>query len=433
MNLFINLYRDKNPQRQKELDECLSRNLLCKRIDRLYCIVDRLSDWMDFIGSDKIVLFKQETRPTFNDFFNLINDYATPKTISVIANSDIYFDDENIKLIEENIRTVDCFALARWDVLEGGIVKLFDRPDTGDVWCFKGKIKQVENCDFGQGNPGCDNAIANRLEVAGYRVLNPSKDVRTYHLHLSGIRHYDASKGSKDRISPPYKLIHPHTLEKMNWVSQIKDLTGKNMQSQFAEDIIINHIFKHIGTTNRFFVDLGAGAYDGKMSNTRTLKHNGWDGFGVDCANITDEWIIKEFVKPDNVCDILARNNTPKDFDFLNLDLDSSDYWVLQSILTNYSPRLICSEINGTLDPGASIALLYEDGYTWDYTNKYGYSFAAGKKLLEKHGYKIIYNLHDTNIFAVKKELVEGIEFIPVTAKRNMYHPVNTKAQWKIV
>lgn len=427
MNLFINLYRDKNPVRQKELNHTLSLNLRNEKIKTIYAIVEKLSDWIDLINSDRIVLIKNDTRPTYNDYFKLINQYAQKDTISAIANSDIAFDEENAKLISENIRPNECYALSRWDAsLDTCELKHYNRADSQDVWVFKGKIKDVPGSDFRQSICGCDNAIAYYLEQAGYKILNPSKDIITVHFHSSNIRNYTA----KDRIPPPYKLIHPHNLEIVNWITEIKNLKGNNLQSQFSEDIIINHIFKNIGTTNKFFVDLGAGAYDGKMSNTRTLKHNGWEGFGVDCANITDEWIIKEFVKPENVIKILASQSTPESFDFLNLDLDSSDYWVLKELLSFYFPRVICTEFNGVLVPHIPVALQYEDGYTWDNTNKYGYSFSAGKKLLEAHGYKIIYNLHETNLFAVKEELIDGIKFPPVTAVRNIYHPVNAKATW---
>lgn len=426
MNLFINLYRDKNPARQKELEKCLSINLLNNCIKNIYCIVENSIDGFDVITSEKVVLIKSDRRPTYNDFFSLINKYSDKDAVSAIANSDIYFDEEGARLIEMNIKPNECYALTRWDVLPNGLYKHFFRPDSQDVWAFRGRVKSINGADFFLGTPGCDNAIAYLLEKSGYRISNPSVDIRTYHIHNTNIRNYTG----KDRVQPPYKLIHPHNLEKLNWINEIKNLKGNNLQSQYSEDIIINHIFKNIGTANKFFVDLGAGAYDGKMSNTRTLKHNGWSGFGVDFENMTDDWIINAFIKPSNVCDILMKENTPKDFDFLNLDIDSSDYWVLSELLKEYSPRVICTEFNGTLNPHIPVALEYEDGYTWDKTNKYGYSFAAGKKLLEQHGYKIIYNLHDTNIFAVKKEYVDGIDFVPVTAQKNIYHPINQNAKW---
>lgn len=431
MNLFINLYRDKNPIRQKELEKCLSLNLLNNKIKTIYAVIENSFDAFDLVGDNKISLIKSDRRPTYEDYFNLINRYASDDTVSAIANSDIYFDENGVKLIEENIKEDECYVLSRWDILPNGSISHYNRVDSQDTWVFKGKIKKIGYADFSLGLKGCDNRIAHEIEKAGYAVLNPSKTIRTYHIHNSNIRNY-SMKANEDRVPPPYKQIHPTTLNTVNWIEKIKTLTGTNQQSQFSEDIIISHIFKNIGTVNKFFVDLGAGAYDGIMSNTRTLKHNGWNGFGVDCENITDEWIIKEFVTPGNVCSIMERQNTPVIFDFLNLDLDSSDYWVLKAILENYLPQLICTEFNGVLDPNIPVALEYEEGYTWDKTNKYGYSFAAGKKLLEEKGYTIIHNLHDTNIFAVRSDLVK-VPFPEVKAKRNIYHPINQNAKWIMV
>jgi hypothetical protein len=425
MNLFINLYKDNNKERQAELDRCLSINIANILIERIYCVVDDEYE-VPITIHEKMIFINHRRRPSYMNYFAFIDIYGQNDAVNCIANSDIYFDEDSVRLIEENIHPDECYALSRWDDKEGGIVKLFNRADSQDVWAFRGKVKQVNSCRIYLGTPGCDNAIAHRLDLAGYTVTNPSKDIRTYHLHNSGVRNYTP----KDRVPPPYKLIHPHNLPKMNWIREIALLKDSSLNSQYSEDAIISHVFKNIGVTNKFFVDLGAGAYDGKMSNTRTLKSNGWDGFGVDCTNITDEWIIKEFVKPDNVCQILASQNTPTEFDFLNLDLDSSDYWVLQNVLKLYSPRLICTEFNGTLMPDIPVALEYEEGYTWDNTNKYGYSYAAGKKLLEQHGYVIVFNLHDTNIFAIKSELIKDLQFPTVGARRNIYHPINNDAKW---
>ncbi len=215
----------------------------------------------------------------------------------------------------------------------------------------------------------------------------------------------------------------------MNWIEEIKLIQKKDGQSQFEEAEIIQHIFDHIGETNRFFVDLGAGAYDGKMSNTSDMKQNGWIGFGVD-MNPTEDWMKKYFITPENVVAILRENFTPKEFDFLNLDIDSCDFWVLKNILeAGYRPRLICTEFNGTLDPEKSVVLSYEGGYTWDNTNKYGYSFSAGKKLLGRHGYDIVFNQHDTNLFAIQsKDLAQDPA---VTAIQRHYHPTSKDATWE--
>jgi hypothetical protein len=56
-------------------------------------------------------------------------------------------------------------------------------------------------------------------------------------------------------------------------------------------------------------------------------------------------------VTPNNVVSLLLANDTPKEFAFLNLDLDGYDYFVLEQILTHYRPKLICKEINEKIPP----------------------------------------------------------------------------------
>jgi hypothetical protein len=87
---------------------------------------------------------------------------------------------------------------------------LFDRADSQDTWIFKGGVNQVSGADFTMGIAGCDNAIAHLLEQHGYNVINPSRTIKTYHLHLTNIRNYtDISGNAIQRIQPPYKLINP--------------------------------------------------------------------------------------------------------------------------------------------------------------------------------------------------------------------------------
>lgn len=412
--LFINYYKDRVQERQDEYDYCLKNNL------ELFFEVVNISP-LRVEGCTNIHF---DDKPTFNDFFRVINEIASDNDVSVIANLDIYFETlTNIAPPDEAV-----YALTRWDVDRKGNAVHFARSDSQDAWVFKGRVKRV-NAPFGLGIAGCDNKIAYLLDEAGYDVQNPSLDIKCYHLHNTGVRNY-INKGRVERLPRPYMLVPPTRLE--NWVSQIANL-GEGKYSQFNEDAIIEHIFKNIGETNRFFVDLGAGAAAGKhgvISNTRKLREEGWKGFGVDMEATEDEWVVNDFIKPDNICGILKRKKTPKEFDFLSLDIDSSDFWVLKAILEGgYAPRAIVAEINGCLEPYSDKVLEYEEGYTWDGSDKYGFSFSAGKKLLEKHGYTVIFNQHNVNIFAIRHE---GVPDVEITAKRHQYHRHNPHAKWDI-
>ena len=227
------------------------------------------------------------------------------------------------------------------------------------------------------------------------------------------------------------------------WINQIPGIAVNSnskglLFSQYEEQAIIEFILHHIKTPTRFFVDIGAGAYgDSEMSNTRALAEQGWHGFGIDAADNSDPRILKAFVRPMEIVILLKNLGTPQSFDFLNLDIDSSDFWVLKQMLSIFHPRLICCEFNGCLDPEVSKVLRYEEGYIWDKTDKYGFSFAAGKKLLGEYGYTIIYNQDNLNIFAVKTNLLKvyskiPVEEIVVTASQNQYHPHNPAEHWEM-
>ena len=185
INLFINYFEHKNIERKKELDQCVRNNL---NNNNIKCII---------INSDK--------RITYNYYFNFINKYTSENDINIISNLDIYFD-ETIKLAED-MGINDCYALARWDVLPNGEFKLFDRADSQDCWIFKGKIKPIYG-DFYLGQPGCDNRIAFEIQKAGYNISNPSRTIKSYHIHNSNVRNYSR----KDLISPPYLSLAPVAL-----------------------------------------------------------------------------------------------------------------------------------------------------------------------------------------------------------------------------
>jgi len=432
--LFVNYYNDSNPLRQAEINECISRNISNQLIDQICIVVDNAAtNFHDFDNNAKVEIINSSGRPTYSSLFALANSKISGNDLTILANADIYFREYDVLLSRNYLSRCSCFALSRWDEAPDGSIQLFDRADSQDSWIFKGPIKTIENCAFTMGRPGCDNAIAQRIAAAGYAVYNPAPDIKSQHLHNTSIRNYDATDPAQT-VERPYKLIPPERLENIpgiNWVKGIAQITAGSQYSQYGEDAIIDYIFDNIGVTNSYFVDLGAGAYgESTMSNTRKLKQAGWNGYGVDATNKGESWIIEQFIRPDNILDILGEQHTPTEFDFLNLDIDSSDFWVLKKVLEKYAPRCICTEYNGTLNPDIPVVLKYEEGYTWDETNKYGYSFAAGEKLLQAYGYRIIFNMLNQNIFALKKELVEGLSF-DVYATQVGYHPHNHYAVWE--
>ena len=112
---------------------------------------------------------------------------------------------------------------------------------------------------------------------------------------------------------------------------------------------------------NLYFVDIGAS--DGILnSNTFNLVKKKWHGISIEGNNIKYKVLkralknsnvksINKFVFSSNVCSVLRASFCKKKFDFLSLDIDSFEHSVLNQILMDFKPRLICVEINERFPP----------------------------------------------------------------------------------
>ena len=220
-----------------------------------------------------------------------------------------------------------------------------------------------------------------------------------------------------------------------NWIKKLKTLVPASElgqpvgHSQFGEETYIKFIFDQIGPGKRRFLDVGAGGYAGTISNTRMLQESGWTGIGFD-MNAHSPGIIQAFVKPDNIVSLVEKETSEKEFDFLNMDLDSFDYDILEELFKAFKFRFIIAEFNATLVPEYAVKLKYEDGYTWDGTNKYGFSFAAGQHLFKKYGYVLIFNQLNNNLFAIHYTELNDQEIPRIKAQRTQYHAWNSEAEW---
>lgn len=204
VNLFVSLYKENDRQREHEIRTCLERNLTNRLIDRIYVLEE--GDHGFKVASGKAALVRMNVQPTFSMIFSIVNNESSQEDINIIANSDIYFDEESISYIKAYLSSEKCFALTRWNIIQGQPVFMNAR-DSQDTWCFKGHIRPIE-ANFKMGFAGCDNSLALKIQEAGYTVTNPSWTIKTYHLHESIHRGWYG----KETIPPPYLLLEPSTL-----------------------------------------------------------------------------------------------------------------------------------------------------------------------------------------------------------------------------
>lgn len=190
INYFVNYYVDKDHIRQKEIDKCLENNINNIYINNIYIIGTKqdIPNLQREILDNRIHFIINDDRPTFNYFFKMVNKFTKGNDINIMANSDIYFD-HSIKYLPNYFNNDNvCLALSRWDILPNSEVKHYDVYYSQDTWVFKGKIKSGNIGNYYLGTLACDNKIVRELLNIGYFVKNPSKTIRTYHLHLSNVK-----------------------------------------------------------------------------------------------------------------------------------------------------------------------------------------------------------------------------------------------------
>lgn len=202
--------------------------------------------------------------------------------------------------------------------------------------------------------------------------------------------------------------------------------SGSRGYSNFGEDEIIRDLLGKIALRHRFAVDIGAG--DGEtMSNSFGLFASGWEGLAAEWdgarfarlayryAGFPGARLARARVNPDNVLGLLAAAETPRDFGFLNLDIDSFDHYVLERLLSAYRPSLICAEINEKIPPPLRFSVKWDPAHHWAQDHFFGQSLSMLEDLGKRQGY-VLAGLEYNNAFLVPRELYQGAELTAADA-----------------
>jgi isopenicillin N synthase-like dioxygenase len=194
-----------------------------------------------------------------------------------------------------------------------------------------------------------------------------------------------------------------------------------DVHSQCGEDGILQKIFCGSeamipSKLPRYLVDVGA--WDGKhLSNSHELlvtsTGNNWRGVLIEADDEKFTQLEKLHLPLGNVCvhkTVTIQNNQnnkntatlseilktvrfhdddmtalPCNFDFLCIDVDGPDYWLLHNVMTNgYTPKLICVEFNPTM-PNNLVYIPPNDDST-----RHGASLAALVELMQTFNYVLV-------------------------------------------
>lgn len=211
--LFTTYYTNCPPNRQAELDYCMSYNAM---IFNCVCVLVESEEVQNIVNHKfpKATPINLQRRPTYNDFLAHMDKEEFATTINILANTDIFFPKlEEVEAFyrRRNFDPKLVLALSRWDWSPNGELRSFLRPDSQDAWIFIGRPSFRTAFEYSLGVAGCDNRFAYDIEQNGYTAENPANQVHIFHYHDSNSRNYvNAQNEAIYRVPPPYKLITPY-------------------------------------------------------------------------------------------------------------------------------------------------------------------------------------------------------------------------------
>lgn len=205
--------------------------------------------------------------------------------------------------------------------------------------------------------------------------------------------------------------------------------------SQNGEDGILAEIFRRIGVSTRYFVEIGVG--DGLENNTVYLLSRGWAGIWMEgssksAAVIRRELnrligskkltLIESFITRENVSSLLEQAGVPADIDLLSIDIDRNTFYIWEA-LADYKPRVVVVEYNAIMPPELDWKVQYRADQWYDGSLYFGASLKAFEILGGRLGYSLVgCDLCGVNAFFVRNDLT-GNHFTAPFSAENHYEP----------
>jgi len=177
--------------------------------------------------------------------------------------------------------------------------------------------------------------------------------------------------------------------------------------SQFGDDGIIQFLVHCLGLgSNSSFVEFGVGDFFESNSHFLLVNSN-WHGFVMDGSESNIQEIKRSdlfwkynlqampaFVTAENVNDLISQSGF-ETIQYLHVDLDGNDYWVLKNIdIEKLNPDILILEYNSIFGADRAISIPYDPKfYRFDahFSGQYfGASLSALAGLAEDKGYYFI-------------------------------------------
>lgn len=176
-----------------------------------------------------------------------------------------------------------------------------------------------------------------------------------------------------------------------------------------GEHQILDETMKSQEITSGYLVDIGAADGIRQSSTVGFLTDSNWEGTLFEYnphafsrlaflyENSDRVNLAKTKVTPMNVVALFQGFNIPKNFEYLNIDIDSYDLSILRELIdSGCRPKVISMEVNEKFPPNLYFEVLFSPELGWAGDHFFGCSLVAAHESLAARGYEL-HNLEYNN------------------------------------
>ena len=195
-------------------------------------------------------------------------------------------------------------------------------------------------------------------------------------------------------------------------------------------DGIIDFLVKRLYSSrsqNNYYVEFGV--YEESKYNTKILRElDGWNGILMDnWSENHDINLYKHHLTISNIVGLFKKYGVPIHFQFLVVDVDFNDFYLLYEVVKSYDVDIVICEYNASILPDEDKVVVYDDDAQWDMTTDYfGASILSLYNLMSTYGYSLLYaDSTGANLYLMKTHVMHknNLKFKDVNNVGRLYNP----------
>lgn len=211
---------------------------------------------------------------------------------------------------------------------------------------------------------------------------------------------------------------------------------GHRCTSQSGQDVVLNATFDYLGVTNKQCVEFGFGYGNQAMLNDLTvstlaegtrifsglnvqgLMRNGFKATFFDAElSAPHVGLVKSVLTRKTIGDSFRAAGIPVDVDYVSIDVDSIDVWLLLGMFeSGFRPRVLSVEYNCNFAFDEHITCV-EEWSKYDGTIVFGASAGAINFVASKYGYTLVHIEQLLDLFFVRNDILKDKDCVVPSAE----------------